>query len=1625
MEKIDKKNIADILTPMQEGMLFHYLKDPGSDLYFEQLSLDIIGTIDFPLFERAWNMVIETNEMLRTVFRWEQVEHPVQIILKQHHLYPGYDDFSDRDARERKKLLEEVKTRNRKNTCDLMEVPFGIHLCKTGGERYEMIISHHHILYDGWSNSILLKEFFEVYNTLRSGEQTCQVRKTPKPKFKTFIDWLQNRNTEKEEKFWQKYLNGFDTPTELSIKKRNIQEKITTGNVHIPLAKNVKEKIEDFVQTRKITMASLLYCCWGILLQRYNNCEDVVFGTTVSGRSVRRNVKGIEHIVGLFINTIPLRVQAHPGEKISDLLYRINETLKEREEYEHTSLVRIKEVGTSLISAPNAAFFDSLVVIENYPIENQLERRNNRLSIRSYSMVESTNYDLTVGIMLFDEIKVNFNYKEEVFDKEDMERLSCHFIRILEYMSEYPGKAAYAIEMISEAEKNKLLYEMNNTDIAYREVRSLHRLFAEQVERTPDHVALVGQSDGCKAQSENEDRPALCAVRCAITYRELDKKSNQLARLLVEMGVEPNIIVGIMANPSLEMAVGLLGILKAGGAYLPIDPEYPEDRIKYILIDAKVKYLVENSNIICDFIVGEDIRVISIDNRLDKICSQGTASHRHLSPAPVTSLAYIIYTSGSTGRPKGVMIEHGNIFNTINWRVNEYKLTVNDNVLQLFSFVFDGFVTSFFTPLVSGSSVMLLPEKHTQDVTTIKDVIICHRISHFICTPSFYSALLEIMSPGELPGLKMVTLAGDELRSSLVDKSKQVNHSIEIINEYGPTENSVATTCSRDVKPNERISIGKPIANTKLYILDKTDALLPSGVPGELCISGRGVARGYLNRPELTEERFKRTVISQSSLVIGSSSQFSTNDQCPMTNDRSSKLYKTGDLARWLPDGNIEFLGRIDYQVKIRGFRIELGEIEGQLLNHEKVRDAAVMVKIDRGADQYLCAYIVSEKEITVPELRGFLSGRVPDYMIPSYFVFLEKIPLTTSGKVDKRALPEPELATQTDYAPPGDEIEEKLAKIWSEVLGKDTLHPLLIGIDDNFFELGGHSLKAAALLVKIHKTFNVKVPMDTLFAAPTVRGLAQYVKGAKQYLYTPIKKVEKKEYYPLSTAQKRLYITCHAELEGVGYNVQNLVEIEGNLSRHRVEKIFRKLIARHESLRTSFHVMGDEPMQVVHEEVEFEIEYYQSLVNSHWSLVKEEEQRTEDRRQRTEDRRQKQDDRFQRTEEIPGTYLSSVIRHLSSEFIRPFDLSKAPLFRVGLIKLLHTPAALRSQPSQGGKEDKHFLMVDMHHIIADAFSMGLFVRQFKAFYREETLPPLNIQYKDFVLWQAELTRNPQDRELQQYQEKYWLKEFEGEVPLLSLPLDFPRPILEQYEGAVVFFELDTEKTTLIKEIALEEDVTVFMLLLAAFNVLLSKICDQEDILVGTPVVGRRHADLQQVIGLFVNMLVLKNQPSGSKTFRGFLTEIKKKTLAAFENQDYPYEELVDKLSIKRNQGRNPLFDVVLVWEDLDMELGELENTGIGEEKLKLKSFKYDKINAPFDLILNGTETNEKMSFFINYRTSLFKRETIEQITGGFKEIISGLLKEPDIKLEDIAVSYHLLEAKSTDFFEDQGDFGF
>ncbi|HLP61124.1 MAG TPA: condensation domain-containing protein, partial [Candidatus Deferrimicrobium sp.] len=717
------------------------------------------------------------------------------------------------------------------------------------------------------------------------------------------------------------------------------------------------------------------------------------------------------------------------------------------------------------------------------------------------------------------------------------------------------------------------------------------------------------------------------------------------------------------------------------------------------------------------------------------------------------------------------------------------------------------------------------------------------------------------------------------------------------------------------------IPIGKPLANTSIYIMDKNMNLVPIGACGEIYIGGEGNARGYLNNPELTAERF--------------------------VDFHHSKLYKTGDLGRRLPDGHIEFVGRVDRQVKIRGFRLELGEIESRLLKHELVKEAVVAVREDKTGDKYLCAYIVpdsgllpgSPKFFSTSQLQDDLSKQLPQYMIPAYFIPIEKIPLTPNGKVDRHALPAPEMEAGSVYAPPGDSLENELVAIWTETLDHAPGSNKKIGIDDNFFQIGGHSLKAAMVMAKIHKRLHARITMEDVFKYSTIRELAQFIRQAEESIFCPINPVEDKEYYALSSAQKRMYVLQQMDKEGTTYHITSAWILQGIPDKNKIENALREIIHRHESLRTSFLIVNDEPVQRIHKQVNFEIECLAA--------------------------------------DVTGEHGPT----------RAFDLEKAPLMRVSLVKL---------------PGEKYLLMIGMHHIISDGMSMDVLVQDFVSYYSGHELPELKIQYKDYAGWQNH------NKENQLQYESYWQEQFAGEIPILTLPADYTRPIVQGFAGAHINFEIDSETVHILKSLALETGVTLYQVLLALYAIFLAKVGSQEDIVIGTPVAGRGHSDLEKIIGMFVNTLALRNFPVGEKKWTHFLVEVKERLLKAFENQDYPYEELVEKIVPNRDASRNPLFDTMFILQNVDNQIIDIPG-------LKLLPYEYENNTAKFDLTLVGIEAGAKLLFTFEYSTHLFKPETIDRFILYFKKVIASIVKNKDQRISGIEIiskeeKAHILE---------------
>ncbi|MCU0287531.1 MAG: amino acid adenylation domain-containing protein, partial [Acidobacteria bacterium] len=1155
------------------------------------------------------------------------------------------------------------------------------------------------------------------------------------------------------------------------------------------------------------------------------------------------------------------------------------------------------------------------------------------------------------------------SYDSSAYEEYCIDQIKNHFIGILEHGLRDVNTKILEIPFISSQEKKRLIFEFNNTGAAYSKDKTIRQLFEEQVERTPGHIALVGTGAGGWCMDTGEVQARLIT---AVTYAKLNKMADILAGRLLSRGggAGTGTIAAIMTYPMLEMMIAIFAVLKTGACYLPIDPGNPKGRIAYLLKDSEARFLLTHSHYV-DIVDNKNFKGETL--YINDECLYWPGNKKAAKTGRCGSAedpVYIIYTSGTTGNPKGVLITHANVVNYVTWFSAAAGNLHTTKAVLTSSFAFDLGYTSIYPTLLNGAQLHLLSRGVYMVPELLLDYIHVHEIGFMKLSPSLLSIIVadNHFTTRTCRTLTLLVLGGEPIQVEDVEKAYRVCPHLKVMNHYGPTETTVGCI-ARFVEKGaldtfkKRPTIGKPIFNTKIYILDNYLNLLPPGLAGGLYIGGEGVGMGYLNNPELTAEKFIMPSATRNPFEKG------FLDLPKLLINNQSPLYRTGDSARWLPDGPpaggdsggvIEFLGRIDRQMKIRGYRIELGEIENRLLSHSDIKKACVLTKEGAGSNQqYLVAYIIAGKKFAVSELREYLSTELPDYMIPSFFVQVEDFPLTPNGKINVKAFPGPPALAGSEYIAPRNEIEEKLAGIWRAVLGGDTAanstaNPTRsIGIDDNFFELGGHSLRATILVSRIHKTFNVKLPLAEVFSTPTIRGLAKYINGTIIEKYEEIHPVECKEYYKLSSVQHRLYFLQQMDPAGTVYDMPVLIPLAEDADLGKVEEALKKLIRRHESLRTSFHIINNETVQRVHTRVEFAIEKIDFTAH-------------------------------------PGEVIKS--------FFHPFDLSKAPLMRVGFFRT---------------GEGKRFLMITLHHIITDGISQLVLNRDFISYYKGDDLPALRLHYKDFSEWQ-----NSQEHTGKLVsQEAYWLKEFAGEIPVLNLPQDFPRPALQSFEGNFLFFNLNPVHYAGLQRMAKTENVTMFMILLSVTNVLLSKLGDSEDIITGTPIAGRRHPDLEKIIGMFVNTLALRNYPVGRKNFREFLQEIKDRTLKAFENQEYQFEDLVAKVLINRDRGRNPLFDVMFVVQNYTnktpMEEGgpRLENQLI--DKQNRESYNYTDIlrTSRFDLTIAAREEDQgRLTLTVEYCTKLFKKKTIERFIAYFQEIIAGVVEEPGAILSQIEI---------------------
>jgi amino acid adenylation domain-containing protein len=1031
------------LSAMQQGMLFHSLLAPGSGVDIEQLVCELHEALEVTALQRSWQCVLARHPVLRTNFRWQGLNEPQQEVHSVVELPWEAQDWRDLPPDEKEKRSAAFLMADRRRGFDLTQSPLlRLTLFRWDDAHSRLIWTFHHALLDGRSFAPLLREVFTFYEAFRQGEE--MELPLPRP-YRDYIDWLQRQDFSRSEAFWRQTLKGFTAPTPLVVDHTpgtGGDEGTHQDDQEIWLSTEITTTLRSLAKENQLTLNTVVQGAWALLLSRYSGEADVVFGATRACR--RSSVEGAEQMVGLFINTLPVRVHVNPKASLLPWLKELRAQWVAMREHEHTPLVKVQ--GWSEVPG-GVSLFESIVVFENFHLDTLLRTQGGSWSNRQFRLFEKTNYPITLEVYAGAELCLKIGFDRSRFDDATVARMLGHLGTLLEVMAGQPQQRLGDYQLLTPAERHKLLVEWNATRADYPEDKCIHELFEAQVERTPDAIAVVFE----------ESR---------LTYRELNRRANQLAHRLRKMGVQSDTLVGICVERSLEMVVGLLGILKAGGAYVPLDPSYPKERLKFMLEDARPLALLTQRKL-QEVLPSHQARVVYMD-----ASAETGAEIEHGFGAELKSrsncLAYVLYTSGSTGRPKGVAIEHRSAVAFATWARRVFTDEEFAGVLFSTSICFDLSVFELFVTLGNGGKVILA--KNALELPTLPAA---NEVRMINTVPS---AIAELARTNGIPrSVITVNLAGEPLAQSLVDKLYADCFVHRVYDLYGPTEATTYSTFTLRQRGG-KATIGRPISNTHIYILDRHLRPVPIGVPGELYIGGDGLARGYLNRPELTAEKFIPD---------------------PFITEPGARLYRTGDLARFLPDGNIEYLGRLDHQVKIRGFRIELGEIESVLGGHPAVREAVVVVREDVPGDKRLVAYLTAKEgePANVSELRDLLQTKLPEYMVPSAFVTLDRFPLTPNGKVDRKALPMPDLARpelEKAFVAPRTSIERVLADIWGEVLGLKQ-----IGVHDNFFDLGGHSLLAIRLQARVEKHFGRRAPLAALFQAPTVSEFAKLLADA------------------------------------------------------------------------------------------------------------------------------------------------------------------------------------------------------------------------------------------------------------------------------------------------------------------------------------------------------------------------------------------------------------------------------------------------------------------------------------------------------------------------------------------------
>jgi len=1491
---------------MQQGMLFHSTYAADSGVYIEQFQLTLEATVNLDALKQAWQQLIDTYDVLRTCFVLQRSQ-PLQVVLKQVTLpWQGYD-WQSLSAEEQQQQLPIWLHRDRQAGFDVTKAPLmRFALIQLNSHQYQFIWTHHHALLDGWSIPILMQDLLQRYGSLLQERPLPAVQSSP---YQDYVAWLQQQDKAPGIAYWQQQLAGFEAPTALpwqAAHRLHHPHTLETGchEQRHSLSAELTASLQHWLRKHRLSLATLIYGIWGSLLSRYSGESDVVFGVTVSGRSVP--LTGIETMVGLFINTLPLRVRSPLSQAILPLLRQLQLDFQDLQTYSYLSLVELQ--GLSQLSSQDP-LFNSLVVVENYPVDQALLDDQTVLPIQTVTVSEHANYPLTLLIGPGEHLSLRFLYSPDCFTGEAIAQMAGHFETLLRGVLEANDPVAIAqLPVLTPPEHQQVVVSWNNTAAEYPQTACLHQLVEAQVAHTPDAIAVLFEAQ-------------------KLIYRELNTRANQLAHHLQKRGVGPEVLVGICVERSLEMVIGLLAILKAGGAYVPLDPSYPAARIRFMLQDAQVWGLLSQHHLpeqLADW-CPEGAQLLCLDRDWSMVAQEPTENLT--TTVTLDNLAYVIYTSGSTGQPKGVAMSQRPLLNLLHWQ-KTHSGASSGKTLQFTPLSFDVSFQEIFSTLSSGGCLCLIHDGQRQDAFALLKILQETSAERLFLPFVALQNLAEAADQSEqrLSSLKEVFTAGEQLKiSPAIRRWFARIPACRLHNQYGPTESHVVSAyvldhSTRDWEPLP--PIGQAISNTKLYVLDSHQHPVPVGIPGELHIGGAGLARGYLNQPKLT------------------AAKFIVNPFGP------GRLYRTGDLVRFRPDGNLAFLGRIDHQVKLRGFRIELGEIEAVLSCQVAVKQCAVLVTERMPGNPQLVAYVVMDAEqasIRISDLKQALQSELPNYMMPSVIMPLDTLPLTPSGKVDRRALPAPsreELMADQAYIEPQNDWQRLIAQQFAETL---SLPPERVGLQASFFDLGGHSLLATQLVSRLRQAFEIEVPLRTLFESPTVAELEQALRalikeGNPAVGQTPPimplpANLRDPSALPVSFAQQRLWFLTQLEGNSAAYNIPGAVRIDGPLNITALQQALDALVSRHESLRTCFPLRDGHVVQCV-------------APTSDLSLAV-----------------------------IAATELDRRLPDwLIQQAQRPFDLETGPLLRVQLIQIAPT---------------QQTLLVVMHHIISDGWSMGVFIREILALYHSYqtgqpiTLPPLPIQYADYSAWQRQWLQG----EVLEQQVRYWQQQLAGAPALLELPTDHPRPAVQSFQGRTYQATLPSTLTAEVKRLAQQQGVTLFMVLLSAFQLLLARYSGQQDIAVGSPIANRQHAELESLIGFFVNTLVLRMTLDTTSTVADLLQQVRRVALEAYAHQDVPFEQIVEALPFQRTLAYAPLFQVMFILQNAPTAPLELDN-------ISLAPLEVNTGTAKFDLTLEMQETPQGVVGRWEYNSDLFEASTIARMASHFEILLEAMVTD-------------------------------